>query len=162
MTTNTYSTARIALHWTIAVTLTGALASGIAFGNGAAPALVPHIAFGAATGVFALARLAVWLFAPGPVPPKSNLPARVVHWVLALGPLGQLVSGIVMLALTGALARIASGAPPSLQDFAQTPPAGPHGAIGIALGALALGHVALALWHQFGKGDRLIARMGRG
>jgi cytochrome b561 len=162
MSTTRYSGPRRALHWTIAATFLGAVGSGIAFGNGADTAFVPHVLLGSATGLLAVARLVLWAVKPGETPPRSNAAARVVHWALALGPVPQLISGIVMLVLADALARIAAGLPPERTVLSELPPAAPHGAIGFALGALALGHIALALWHHYGKGDRLIARMGRG
>ena len=70
--------------------------------------------------------------------------------------------GIGTMILSGAGAILFFGAPGPLPDFWHFPPMTAHYLGAIALLALAGLHILAALYHQFYKRDRLLARMGVG
>jgi cytochrome b561 len=83
-----------------------------------------------------------------------------VHVALYVVVLMSAASGIATIALSGALPAIVGGA--GLPDLGAVLPRAVHGIAARAmLGLLAL-HVGAALYHQFIRRDRLIARMGVG
>ena len=71
-------------------------------------------------------------------------------------------SGIATLALSHAAGVLFFGAPLPLPNFWRFPPMNAHFIAAIALLALAALHIAAALYHQFYRRDRLLARMGLG
>ena len=86
--------------------------------------------------------------------------AHAVHIALYAVVLLLASSGIATLVLSGALPAIIAGT--TLPDFETLLPRLVHGvASRLLLGLLAL-HIGAALWHQFVRRDRLLARMGVG
>ena len=69
-------------------------------------------------------------------------------------------SGIMTLVLSGAIPAMLSGAP--VPDFSELVPRVAHGVMSKLLLALFAAHVGAALYHQFVRRDRLLARMGVG
>src|SRR5690606_32162148 len=108
-----------------------------------------------------------WLLAD--TPPREAAPsraqaiaARVVHFGLYAAILVMVASGIATMLMTGAGAQLAGEAPLPLPDFTLAPPFTVHGVLSRLLILLVIGHVGAALWHQFVRRDRLLARMGLG
>jgi len=163
-----YGTVPIAIHWLSALAVIFMLASGQLLGNAADADLVArilpvHVVLGLTVGLFTLLRIVWWLaFDRHPVPPPGQpaaqaMAARLVHLGLYGAILVMVASGIGMLALTGAAPQIFGGG--ALPDFRAAPPSAVHGFMGRLLLLLVLGHVAAALYHQFIRRDRLLARM---
>lgn len=168
-TSTRYGAVAITLHWVSAVAIFGLLASGTVMSGvpeRVATMLPIHAAVGVLVLLLTLARIAWWLFAdrhPAAVagqPAIQLLLARLVHGLLYVAVLVLAASGIGMLALSGALAALLSGAP--LPDFAGLAPRLAHGLASKLLIGLLVLHVGAALYHQFMRRDRLLARMGIG
>jgi len=151
-----YTPLRAGLHWLIAASVIGALATGLILGRPGYALLPLHMGLGLIAGLAGLARL--WLRLRQGAP-RSNRAAQAVHWLLALLPIVQMASGIALVALAGAVPAMVAGRVLTAQDFAALPPSGPHFGIGMAILLLASGHVAMALWHHVVRRDGLIARM---
>ena len=88
--------------------------------------------------------------------------ARLVHFGLYGVILVMVASGIATILLTGAGAQLGGAAPLPLPDFTLAPPFTVHGILARVLIVLLAGHIGAALWHQFVRRDRLLARMGLG
>jgi cytochrome b561 len=116
--------------------------------------------------VLTLLRIIWWLAVDtrpagiGGVPRWQVLAARAVHLLLYLIVLVMGASGIGLLVLSNALPALIGGAP--LPDFAHFPPLLVHSLAAKVLIGLVFLHVAAALFHQFVRRDRLLARMGLG
>jgi cytochrome b561 len=170
-TTNRYGSVAIALHWTSALAILGALGGGLAMANSSDPALIRtilpvHIVLGTTALVLTLTRIAWWIWAdkrPQPVPGQpgaQELAARIVHGLLYVAVLILASSGVATIVLSGAIGAILSGAP--LPDFDTLIPRMAHEMASNALLVLLALHVGAAAWHQFVRRDRLLARMGVG
>ena len=156
-----YSTAQIALHWTIAVLVIlqvalhdGMVATfGARRGDGAATeseVLLAdlHVAFGIAVFVLALLRVALRVTRGAPPPPEAEHPAlrtiaRATH--LALYAI------ILAMPVTGGLAWFAG-----MDAMAKL-----HGAGKVAVFVLVILHVAGALYHHFVLKTDVLRRMLR-
>ena len=170
-TSDRYGAVAVAIHWISALAIAGLLVSGFRIASLADPLakadlLRVHAAIGIAVLVLTLARLSWWLFAdrkpagvPG-TPPLQERAAKAVHGLFYVVILGMGASGIGMLVLSGAGAILYLGAPGLMPDFTVFAPRVPHGLGAFALLALIVLHVGAALYHQFVRRDRLIARMG--
>lgn len=88
--------------------------------------------------------------------------ARGVHALLYVTLVVMGVSGVAMIAMSGAAAILFDGSPTRLPNFWDYAPRIPHGIGAFVLIALITLHVAAAVYHQFIKRDRLLARMGLG
>jgi cytochrome b561 len=170
-TTDRYGSIAIAIHWTSAALIIGALAGGLVMANVADPALkqviLPiHATLGSLALLLTLARIGWWIWGDRRPRPLAGLPAtqewaaRAVHALLYLAVLVLGASGIATLALSGAIPALLSGAP--LPDFSALPPRLVHGLTGRLLLVLLAAHIGAALYHQFIRRDRLLARMGVG
>jgi cytochrome b561 len=155
------------LHWAAAALVLALLVSGLAAARGGqAAALRAHLPLGLALLALTLLRLFwAWREAraglrpapPAGVPALQRGAARAVQGLLYLVPIGMAVSGVAMVAATGAAPAIFAGA--ALPDFHEVPPRVAHG-VGAALLALLLAlHVGAALHHHFVRRDGLLARL---
>ena len=162
-----YGRVPVSIHWLSALAVVIMLATGLTMDSlGDAPpgVILPvHVTVGAALARLTLLRI-VWWFAIDrqPAPPEGLgvvqvWSARVVHLGLYLTLVVTLASGIATVALTGAAPAIFAGG--ALPDFAAVPPFVAHATVSRVLLVLAVAHVAAALWHQFIRRDRLLARM---
>jgi cytochrome b561 len=170
-TSTRYGSVAIAIHWLTALLIvmlfvTGLLAAGTTDEAAKLALLRAHIPLGAGALLLTLLRIVWWLVADRRPDLPSNqstwqkFMAKAVHFALYLIVLVSAGSGIATIVLSDALpAIIGSGA---LPDFNTVLPRAVHG-IGsrVMLALLAL-HVGAALWHQFIRRDRLLARMGVG
>src|SRR5690606_18148490 len=125
-----------------------------------------HVPLGTAVLILTLLRIVWWWLAdrrpalPADQPHWQKFMAHAVHIGLYLVVLLLAASGIATLVLSGALPAIIAGT--TLPDFETVLPRLVHGvASKLMLGLLAL-HIGAALWHQFIRRDRLMARMGVG
>lgn len=170
--TERYGLVARALHWLIAATILGALVSGFvadAADDRAATitALQAHLTFGLTGVVLTLVRISWWTVAdkrpaPSPAGRRFHWAARTTHVLLYAIPLAMGVTGIGMIALTGAADQIVAGAPGPLPSFEETEPRAGHGIGALVLIGLIVLHIAAALFHQFVLRDRLLSRMGIG
>lgn len=172
-TQDRYGAVAITIHWVAAVLIVALLVSGFRVSGEADPAakaafLRFHAVMGIAILALTLGRIAWWWFAdkkPLPVdgqPALLHRAATAVHLIFYIVIIGLAASGIGMMVLSGAGPIVFGGASGALPDFWTVLPRVPHG-IGVrVLIALLILHVGGALYHQFIRGDRLLARMGVG
>jgi len=168
-----YHPSQVALHWLSAVLVLLAWAIGaivferVADSGRAAQllALRAHMATGLAVAFVIALRLALRLALDQPPratsgSAKLDALARAVHAGLYVAALAMPASGLA-LALSTGLAPIVLGQsqapiPTGIHD---APALGVHAAIGVLLISLVVLHALAALYHQFVRRDRLLARM---
>lgn len=164
-----YGTVPATIHWLTALAILLLLASGqtMGFANDLVGTILPvHLGLGLLVGILTLFRILWWVAFdrhPDPQPGMSAAQdrlAKLVHTGLYIAVLVMVGSGIGMVVLTGAFPQIFSGG--VLPDFHTAPPYLTHSLVSKLLFALALGHIAAALWHHLVKRDGLIGRMGFG
>ena len=166
-----YGGVAIAIHWLSALLIVGLFATGLLAAGQVDPvgklALMRfHVPLGMAVVLLTLLRI-VWWWAvdrhpelPADQPGWQRTTARVVHVALYVVMLGLGASGVAALVEGGALPAIIAGT--TLPDLETVLPRMVHGVMSkVMLGLLAL-HVGAALWHQFVRRDRMLARMGVG
>lgn len=168
-----YGTVAIAIHWITAIAILLMLVSGLGAVNTADAAtelnlLRGHAIMGALVGVLTLLRIVWWLaFDRRPanaagLSRQQAVAAKVVHYGLYAAILVMVSSGVATIILSGAGAQLTGMALPPLPDFSAVPPFTVHGILARLLVVLLVGHIGAALWHQFVRRDRLMARMGVG
>jgi cytochrome b561 len=169
-TSDRYGRVAVAIHWTSAVVVGGALVSGFQAVALVDPApktalLRVHVLCGVLTLALTLARVG-WWFAdrrPEPVVGMGRLQARAAsgtHLLLYALLFVMAASGIDMMVLSGAGA-VLSGAEPAalIPDFFAYAPRIPHGIGARLLMALLVLHIGAAVYHQFIRRDGLMRRM---
>ena len=172
-TADRYGSVAIAVHWITAAAIVVLLVLGISAANTGDPdtkaALLRwHVPLGIAVFLLTLFRIGWWWFAdrrPRPLPGLPRWQVGAEHAVRVLVYVCILVlgaSGITMLILSGAPAILFGGAAGPLPDFWRFPPMPAHFIAAFALLALAVIHVAAALYHQFVRRDGELGRMGIG
>jgi cytochrome b561 len=162
-----YGSVAILIHWSSAAMVILAFAAGFAVANLTEQPvlLLVHIVLGLAVFVLTLLRILWWWLADRhPVPPANQprwqqLTATAVHLALYVILILMATSGIMTLILSGAMPAILGG---TIPDFSGFVPRLAHGVMARVLLALFVLHVAAALYHQFVRRDRLLARMGLG
>lgn len=167
-TSTRYGSVAIAFHWTSALAVILAFAAGLVLANSEpvpTPLLVAHIVLGLSVFALTLLRILWWWLAdthplPADQPPWQQLAAKTVHALLYVILVLMATSGIATIVSSGAIGALASGAP--LPDFSTLIPRVAHGIMSKLLLLLLVGHIGAALYHQFVKRDRLLARMGIG
>ena len=167
-TSMNYGKVAIAIHWTSALAVVMAFGAGFTVANVSEnPAiLIAHIILGSLVLVLTLLRIVWWWVAdrrpalPSDQPHWQRLTARLVHGALYAILLLMAASGIATLILSGAIPTILAGGP--VPDFSALLPRVTHGLMSRLLLALLVLHIGAALYHQFIRRDRLLARMGVG
>lgn len=164
-----YGGVAIAIHWASALAVVLALAAGVAASN-ADPLplslLIAHIVLGLSVFALTLLRILWWAVAdkrPAPdatQPRWQRLAAGIVHGLLYAILILMGTSGIMTMVISGAFPALLSGGP--LPDFSGLIPRLAHGVMSKLLIALLAAHIGAALYHQFIRRDRLLARMGIG
>lgn len=168
-----YGPVAVAIHWITALAIFGMLASGLVADNmsddaAKLPLLRVHVIMGVLIGVLTLFRILWWLaFDRHPqqaagLSSTQVLASRVVHYGLYAVILVMVSSGLGTVILSGAGAQLFGGAALPFPDFSLAPPFTVHGLVARVLMLLLVGHIGAALWHQFIRRDRLLARMGVG
>lgn len=162
-----YGRVPVAIHWLSALAVVIMLATGLTMDSlgEADPGgiLVVHVLVGATLALLTVLRVVWWLAidrqpeAPEGMGAAHRWSARIVHLGLYLTLVVTLASGVATVVLTGAVPAIFGGG--HLPDFEAVPPFGAHAIVSRLLLVLAVGHIAAALWHQFIRRDRLLARM---
>lgn len=165
-----YGSVAVTIHWVSAAAIVALLVSGTIMagaGGEAKRSILPiHATIGSLVLLLTLLRLAWWIWGdkrPQPVagqPPMQQLAARIVHGLLYAAIIVLGASGIATLALSGAVPAMLNGAP--LPDFSGLLPRTTHGLVSKLMIALLALHIGAALFHQFIRRDRLLARMGLG
>lgn len=168
-----YGSVAVAIHWLTALAILGMLFSGLSAANTADEAtklilLRGHAVMGTLIGALTLFRILWWLAfdtRPADQPgqsPLQQVAAHAVHYGLYLVVLVMVSSGLATIILTGANLQLFGNAPLPLPDFSLAVPLTVHGIVARVLIALLVGHIGAALYHQFIRRDRLLARMGLG
>lgn len=171
-TTDRYGTVAITMHWLSALLILGLMIAGFIAADAdsafKAAILRIHVPVGVAVLVLTLARIAWWLFADrkpeeiAGLPHLQSLAAKAVHILLYVAVIGLAGSGIAMTALSGAGDVLFGSNPGPLPDFWNFAPRYGHAAAARLMVLLLAAHVGAALYHQFIRKDRLLARMGIG
>jgi cytochrome b561 len=168
-TSTQYGSVAIAIHWLSALAVVLAFVAGLVLANSEpvpAPLLVAHIVLGLSVFALTLLRIVWWLAAddrpplPADQPRLQQLAAKTVHALIYVIVLLMATSGIMTIVLSGAIPALAAGAP--VPDFSELVPRVAHGVMSKLLLVLLAGHIGAALYHQFVRRDRLLARMGIG
>ncbi len=167
-----YGSVQIALHWTSATAIPALLVLGLmaaATGDPAQKAVLlrVHVPLGTLVLALTVARVGWQFFDRKPdklarQPRWQAFTAHATHVLLYAVMISMGVSGIGLMILSGAGAILFSGAPGPLPDFRDFRPLAVHGAGAAAMVGLLSLHIGTALYHQFYKRDRLLARMGVG
>ena len=164
-----YGSVAIAIHWSSALAVILAFLAGRAAANmdPVPPALLgTHIALGLIVFALTLLRIVWWIVADKRPAPAADLSkwhrigSNAVHGALYVILILMATSGITTVVLSGAIPAIFAGGP--VPDFSGLIPRTAHGIMSQILLVLFVGHVGAALYHQFIRRDRLLARMGVG
>lgn len=172
-TPSRYGAVAIAIHWLTAVAIIAMLVLGLVITRTADDSvrtgqLRIHAIVGVVILVLTLVRIVWWWFfdkKPADVPDMPHAQARASHWLhttLYVVIIVMVSSGLATLVLSGANQIIFGAAAGPLPDFDGLVPRTVHGILSRVLIALLIGHIGAALYHQFGKRDHLLARMGLG
>jgi cytochrome b561 len=169
-TTDRYGSIAVSIHWLSAILVLVLIVLGFRAAGTVDPAakaaiLRLHLPIGIA--VLALTALRIvwwWRFdrKPSPVagsPHWQERAAQAVHVLFYAVIFGMIASGISMMVLSGASPVIFGGQGAALPDFWKYSPRGLHGIGAWLLIALVVLHAGAALYHQFGRRDRLLRRM---
>jgi cytochrome b561 len=172
-TTTHYGRVAILLHWLSALLLIGLFVAGLAAANTADPALQAailrvHAPIGTLVLVLTLLRILWWVAfdrKPDHVAGQAAWQTAVSVWVhrgLYLGIVVMALSGIALMAMSGAPDILFGGVAGPLPAFETFTAYTIHSSMALLLEVLFVLHVAAALYHQFIRRDRLLARMGIG
>lgn len=164
-----YHPVHVVLHWLIAIMTILAILVGMVVLNpvpdtaGKTRLLQIHALWGGLLALLLAARLITRFTLPRPAPATTgsaflDFVAKAVHFLLYLGIIGMVVSGLGT-AVQADLAGVFRGEAPFPADFMAYPPRIGHGFTALALLGLIGLHVAAALYHQFIRKDNLLARM---
>jgi cytochrome b561 len=170
-----YSRVLVVLHWLLAAMILFSLAMGmLSLVNipAASPdklfALRGHMLAGIAILVLMLVRLAVRLTSARPAPARTGIAlldaaAPLVHFAFYLVVVLMALSGIALAVQAGLPAIVFGGSgAPLPETFVGFAPRTAHGVLSRILLALVVLHILGALYHQFVRRDRVLARMGIG
>ena len=171
-TTNRYGSVAITFHWLSAATILALLVLGFRAASTADPAtkaalLRVHVPLGLLILAMTVLRLGWWFVDRKPhriagMAVWQALTERAVHSLLYVTIIIMGASGIGMIALSGAGPILFGGSSQPLPNFRDYAPRIPHGLGAFVLLGLLVVHIGAALYHQFIRRDRLLARMGVG
>lgn len=166
---NRYGTLAAALHWLSALAILAMLPLGFAAAHAGDPAratalLRLHLPLGLAVLALTLARIAWALVdvrpeAPPGQPRWQHRLARGNHILLYALVVLLSVSGIGLIALSGAAPAIFAGDAGRLPDFSTLPPMAVHAASALGLVGLLACHFGAVAYHQIYRRDSVLARM---
>lgn len=169
-TSTQYGTIAVTLHWLSAAVIVALLASGFLSGAatgdvGRKTILAAHVPMGLGVLVLTVLRILWWLVADRKPLPGSTANmwqhrlAQIVHVLTYVLILLLCISGIGMMALTGAAGVLFDVTAGPLPDFTEVAPRALHGLGARVLMALLALHVVAALYHHFVRRDQPISRM---
>lgn len=169
-TTSKYGSVAVTIHWLSAIAIVAMLGSGFRAASMTDSAaketiLMFHVPLGVTILLLTLFRVFWWLRVeqkPSPVegdPAWQTMAAKTIHVLFYVVILGMAVSGIGMMALSGAGAVLFGSDTGTLPDFNNYLPRMPHGLGARLMVALFVFHAGAALYHHFIKKDGLIWRM---
>jgi len=172
-TAQRYGAVAVVLHWLSAAFILGLLAAGFVAANTTDPATKAAILrLHAPAGVLVLAltvlRLVWWLAIDRRPAPVADLPvlqtkaAKAVHGLLYVAIVVLAVSGIALMALSGARPILMGEVEAVLPNFWDFPPRRVHAVMAWLLALLVVTHVAAALYHQLIRRDGVMRRMTLG
>jgi len=172
-TSDRYGTVAITLHWLSAALIIGLMGAGFLAANtveseAKTAILRIHVPVGIAVLLLTIARLCWWRFADRKPDEAAGMPrlqsvvAKAVHVLLYAAIIGLGGSGIAMMVLSGAGEIVFGNAPGPLPNFWDFAPRYGHAVFARLMLALFVAHAGAALYHQFIRKDRLLARMGLG
>jgi cytochrome b561 len=172
-TATRYGATAVAIHWATALLIVAQLAGGfVAAQSGDAQTkasiLRMHAPLGILVLVLTLVRIGWWAFVdrrPAPMknmPPGEALAVRGMHLLLYGAMLFATLSGVALMAMSGAGRTLFGGDRRPLPDFSDFAPFHAHLTAVLLLALLLAGHVGAALYHQFIRRDRLFDRIGIG
>ena len=159
-----YGSVAVTLHWLSAILILAMLGSGFraaSITDSAAKeaVLMFHVTLGAVVLLLTLLRLLWWWRIdqkPKPVPGDpawQTLSAKAIHMLFYVVILGMAVSGIGIVALSGAGDILFGESADPLPDFSAFLPRVPHGLGARLMLALLVLHAGAALYHHFIKRD---------
>lgn len=163
-----YGSVAIAFHWLTAVAIVALMVTGQMMDGPIEAArqiaiLQWHVPLGLAVLLLTLARIAWWGIAdrhPAPLGSGAQeLAAKAGHAALYVLLLVMTVSGVALMALSGAGEVVFFGSTAPLPDFGDYLPRIPHGLGAKLMIALVALHVAAAIWHQRIKRDGAMTRI---
>jgi cytochrome b561 len=168
-----YGAVPIAIHWISALAIIIMLTSGLVAANAGdaaakASILRVHVIVGTCVLILTSLRIVWWLAIDRRPNDKAGLPgwqaslSHVVHYALYAVILAMLSSGVALALLSGLIPILFGGASAVLPNFAAYPPLLVHDTGGWVMLGLLAAHIGAALYHQFGRRDHLLARMGIG
>lgn len=166
-TQDRYGSIARALHWLTALAIIGLFATGQMLETDdptrKLTLLAVHAPLGLSVLILTLARIAWWGLADTRPAPLANgwqdRVARGVHGAFYVLMLVMALSGIALMALSGAGEIVFGGAPGPLPDFHDYLPRIPHGIGSKLLFGLVLLHVGAALYHHAILRDATLRRM---
>jgi cytochrome b561 len=172
-TSSRYGAVAISIHWLSALLIIGMFVAGLMASQTEDPVqkaaiLRIHAPVGLLVLALTLLRIVWWLAADKkPVSPQGQpawqaLTSRWVHRFLYVAILVMTGSGIWLLRGSGAGEVIFNGSTAPMPDFETFAAYRVHSTMALLLEALFVVHVLAALYHQFIRKDRLLARMGLG
>lgn len=170
-TSTRYGSVAIAIHWLTALMIVGLFVTGLLAAARVDPAaklalLRAHIPLGAGVLLLTLLRIVWWLAVdrrpspPADQPAWQKVTAGMVHLALYAVVLVTASSGVATVILSGALPAIIGSA--TLPNLETVLPRTVHGITSRLMLGLLAPHIGAALYHQFIRRDRLLARMGVG
>ncbi len=174
MTVKRYHGALVVLHWLLAILILLALGMGglvLTETSNSDPnklqALQGHMVVGGLIGLLTILRLLVRTVTEHPEPAATGMAwadrvAPWMHWALYASVLAMAGSGIAMAIAFGLPAVVFGGSGSLPPDFNSVAARTVHGAAAAALATLVALHIGAALYHQWVRRDRLLARMGFG
>jgi Cytochrome B561 len=166
-----YSMVAIWLHWIIAILIIANIVIGI--GHDPLGDMIPgvmniHKSIGLTVLVLSVLAL-LWRLMNIPPPLPTTMSKRLKRAAAIMHRL--LYALMIIMPLTGWIMSSAGPRPLNWFNLFDVPKfavargdaivsiAGTHGLLGLIFGALVIGHIGAALWHQFVRRDNLIARM---
>ncbi len=167
-----YHPALVVLHWLLAVMIIMGLIMGA---NVLSPTpndapeklfyLMMHMTMGMIILVLMIGRLVVRLFTAKP--PTADIGNSLLnkfgiatHYLFYLVVILMALSGLATANMAGLPEIVFGGSGASLPStFDEFPPRMAHGALGVVLLLLVIGHVLAFLYHQYGRKDGLFSRM---
>ncbi len=168
-----YGAVAICLHWLSAILIIGMFVAGIVASETDDPIrkaaiLRLHAPIGLAVLGLTVVRILWWLAADRkPLPPAGQPTWQTglslwVHRLFYVAILGMTASGIWLMNASGAGKIIFQGSAKPMPAFETYAAFQAHSTIALVLEELFVLHVVAALYHQFIRKDRLLARMGLG